>query len=118
MTKHCNRGVATWKTRLNAEALEERSLMSASRIQSILDGRPLANSVDPLVDRIEPRMDGAIMEMEDIAQGGEAEDPVMAFDITQHRLDHMTGRKGGRNLFEREEKLAGTFSSGLERKGS
>jgi hypothetical protein len=58
-----------------------------SLTRSIFDGQPLADFVDALVERIEPRVDGAVVELEDVAAGKECEDPVMMLDITKNRLD-------------------------------
>src|SRR5205814_9241753 len=60
---------------------------------SIFDGEPLPDFVDPLLDGVEPRMQGTVVEIEDVAEGNQSENPVMAFDIGQHSLDR-TADKG------------------------
>src|ERR1700751_2910123 len=56
---------------------------------SIFDGEPLPDLIDPLVQRIEARVQGTIMQVENIAERHDAKDPVMGLDVAQHRFDHM-----------------------------
>ena len=56
---------------------------------SVFDRKPLPHFVDPLVQRIEARVQGAVVQVEDVAERREAEDPVMGLDIVQHRFDRM-----------------------------
>ncbi len=37
-------------------------------------------------------MQGAVVEVEDVAEGKQSENPVMAFDIGQHRLDRVADK--------------------------
>src|SRR5258708_2796569 len=65
---------------------------SAPQPSSIFDGEPLPDFVDPLFERVEPGMQGAVVEIEDIAKGKQSENPVVAFDISQHRFDRMADK--------------------------
>src|SRR5438445_8559412 len=65
----------------------ELSPHMVSRARSIFDGEALADFVHALVERIEPRMNRTVMEIEDVAAGEEREDPVVMLDITEDRLD-------------------------------
>src|SRR3954454_17766141 len=60
-----------------------------SLARSIFDGHPLADFVDALVERIEPRVNGAVVEIEDVTAGKEREDPMMMLDIAENRLDRL-----------------------------
>jgi hypothetical protein len=69
MTKHCNRGVATWKTRLNAEALEERSLMSARPLSWTAPVGNTPNDIAMMVNRglIEILDNGKVVASQNVA---------------------------------------------------
>jgi hypothetical protein len=67
------------------EAFAHRQYFTAS----IFDGEPLPDFIDPFFDRVEPRMQGAIVKIENIAEGKKPKNPVMALDIRQYRLDRM-----------------------------
>src|ERR1700761_6501512 len=56
---------------------------------SIFNGEPLPDLVEALLQRVEALMHGAVVQIEQIAGGEEAEDPVVALDIEQHGLDRM-----------------------------
>src|SRR4051812_7480303 len=61
---------------------------------SIFDGETLADFVHALVERIEARVDGAVVEIKDVATGKEREDPMMVLDIAEHRLDGLAHECG------------------------
>ena len=60
---------------------------------SIVDGKALPDFVDPLFERIEPGVKGAVVEVEDIAEGEQSEDPMVALDVNQHLFDRMTDER-------------------------
>src|SRR2546430_10997100 len=53
------------------------------------DGEPLGVFVDRPVKRIEPRVNGAVVEIEDVTACKECEDPMMMLDIAENRLDDL-----------------------------
>ena len=57
---------------------------------SILDGKAFPDFVEALFERVEASMKRAIVEIENIAEREQSEDPVMALDINQHRLDRVS----------------------------
>jgi hypothetical protein len=57
---------------------------------SILDGETLPDFVEALFERVEASMKRTVVEIEDIAKREQSEDPVMALDVDQHRLDRVT----------------------------
>ena len=63
--------------------------MMVSFARSIFDGKPLADFVDTPVKRIEPRVNGAVVEIEDVTAGKEREYPMMMLDIAKNRLDRL-----------------------------
>src|SRR5450432_1458018 len=77
----------------------EKERLKPRKRSSIFDGEPLPDFVDPLLHGIEPRMQGAVVQIEDIAKAKKAENPVMALDVRQHRLDRMADK--GENAQQR-----------------
>jgi hypothetical protein len=71
----------------SSQATYERNQQMISRARSILDGETLADFVNALVERIEPRMNRTVMEIEDVAAGEEREDPMVMLDIAKDSLD-------------------------------
>src|SRR3954469_17557074 len=63
--------------------------MMVSFTRSIFDGEPLADFVNALVQCIEPRVNGAVVEIEDVSTGEEREYPMMMLDIAKNRLDRL-----------------------------
>jgi hypothetical protein len=56
---------------------------------SIFDRKPFPDLVDPLFQRIEPGMQGTVVQVKNISQGGKSEDPVMGLDVIQDCLDRV-----------------------------
>src|SRR5271168_972323 len=59
---------------------------------SIFDRQTLPDLVDPFLERVEPGVQGAVVEVKNITERGKAEDPVVAFDVSEHRLDRVTDK--------------------------
>src|SRR5262249_43322725 len=71
-----------------ASSTPQRAVASAS--SSIFERQPLPDFINALLKRIEPGMQGSVVQIEDVTEGNEAENPVVGFHITQHRLDRVT----------------------------
>jgi hypothetical protein len=59
---------------------------------SIFDGEPLPDFIDPLVERVEARVNGPVVKVENIPAGQNSEDPVMRFHVDEHLLNRVTDR--------------------------
>jgi len=59
---------------------------------SIFDGEPLPDFIDPLVERVEARVNGSVVEVENIPAGQNSEDPVMRFHVDEHLLNRVTDK--------------------------
>ena len=54
---------------------------------SILDGETLADFVDPPVERVEARMNGAVVKVKYISAREKSQNPVVRFHVGEHLLD-------------------------------
>jgi hypothetical protein len=54
---------------------------------SIFDRETLADFVDPPVERVEARMNGAVVKVKHISRREKSEDPVVRFYVDEHLLD-------------------------------
>jgi hypothetical protein len=59
----------------------------------MIDGETSPDFIDPLVERVEPRVKAAVVEMEQAPDQDEAKDPVMALDVGEYKLDRVTDRR-------------------------
>jgi hypothetical protein len=60
------------------------------RAPSIFDGETLPDFIDPLVERIEPRVQASVLKIKKIADRQKPEKPVVAFDVDDHLFDRVT----------------------------
>jgi hypothetical protein len=61
-------------------------------VLSIFERQALSDFVDPLFELIESGMHGAIVEIENIAERDEPENPMVALDVVEHSLDRVTDK--------------------------
>ncbi len=57
---------------------------------SIFDGEALPDFVDPLVERVEPRVHRPVVKIEYVSRGESPENPVVSFHVGQHLLNQVT----------------------------
>jgi hypothetical protein len=58
----------------------------------IFEREALSDFIDPLFELIESGMHGPVVQVKNIPERGERENPVMAFDIAEHILDRVTDK--------------------------
>jgi hypothetical protein len=75
---------------LRATGSQVRKARRRTWASSIIDGEALPDFIDPLFERIEPCMKSAVVEVEDISECKQSEDPMVALDVNQNPFDRVT----------------------------
>jgi hypothetical protein len=58
----------------------------------IFEREAFSDFIDPLFELIESGMHGPVVQVKNIAERGERENPVMTFDVAEHILDRVTDK--------------------------
>src|SRR5580704_17625108 len=61
-----------------------------ARAPSIFDGEAFADFIDAFVKRIEARVHGPVVKVENIPPGQKSENPVMGFHVDEYLLNRVT----------------------------
>jgi hypothetical protein len=59
---------------------------------SIFNGEALPDFIDPLVERVEPRVKASVVKIKYIAAGQKSENPVVGFHVDEYLLDRVTDK--------------------------
>jgi hypothetical protein len=61
-----------------------------ARAPSIFDGEAFPDFIDALVERIEARVNGPVVKVENIPSGQKSENPVMGFHVDEYLFNRVT----------------------------